>query len=203
LVGFVRRHPILISLIAVVLVILGVLAGTGTAVWRAAHRDEASRVDHVDAILVLGAAQYNGRPSLVFESRLRHAALLFHQGRAGTVVVLGGNRPGDLSTEADAGRDWLLSNGLPPENVFADAHGNTTLESLQAVAKFMDARNLRTAFLVSDPWHNLRIRRMAHDLGIQGYVSATGRSAARTQWTRLSGYVRETFGYLYYRLLHR
>jgi uncharacterized SAM-binding protein YcdF (DUF218 family) len=67
----------------------------------------------------------------------------------------------------------------------------------------MDQNELRTAFLVSDPWHNLRIRRMARDLGIQAYVSATGASAARTQWTRLAGYVRETFGYLYYRVFHR
>jgi vancomycin permeability regulator SanA len=202
-VGFIRRHRLLTAVFLIVLVAVGLLAATGTAVWQAAHRDEARKVDHADTILVLGAAQYNGRPSLVFESRLRHAALLYKQGRASTVVVLGGNKPGDISTEADAGRNWLIADGVPAASIVADAHGNSTLESLQAAADYMDQQGLHTAFLVSDPWHNLRIRRMAHDLGIQGFVSATGASAAKTQWTRLSGYVRETFAYLYYRLLHR
>jgi uncharacterized SAM-binding protein YcdF (DUF218 family) len=67
----------------------------------------------------------------------------------------------------------------------------------------MGSRGLESAFLVSDPWHNLRIRRMARDLGIEGYVSATWHSAARSQSTRLSGYTRETFAYLYYRVFHR
>jgi uncharacterized SAM-binding protein YcdF (DUF218 family) len=203
-VGFVRRHPVLTALVVAALGLLGVVAASGVAVWQAAHNDEASRVDHADVILVLGAAQYGGRPSPVFESRLRHAAHLYRQEFAGFIVVLGANQPGDVSTEGDAGRNWLLANeDVPEENVFASPKGNTTLESLEAAAEFMRQRGLRTAFLVSDPWHNLRIRRMARDLGIQAYVSATGASAARTQWTRLGGYTRETFGYLYYRVFHR
>jgi uncharacterized SAM-binding protein YcdF (DUF218 family) len=78
--------------------------------------------------------------------------------------------------------------------------GNDTYESLQAAARFMKAHGLRSAFLVSDPWHNLRIKRMASDLGIKGYASATWRSAARSEGTRFQGYVRETFAYLYYRI---
>ena len=96
---------------AVVAVALLVLLVTGIAVWRAAHTDDASRVDQVDVILVLGAAQYDGVPSPVFEGRLRHAALLYREGRADTIMVLGGAAPGDRSTEADAGRDWLISDG--------------------------------------------------------------------------------------------
>jgi uncharacterized SAM-binding protein YcdF (DUF218 family) len=67
----------------------------------------------------------------------------------------------------------------------------------------MHERDLESAFLVSDPWHNLRVRRMASDLGLEGYVSATWQSAARTEQTRLEGYVRETFAYLYYRAFGR
>jgi uncharacterized SAM-binding protein YcdF (DUF218 family) len=183
---------------------LAVLGATATAVWKTAHKDEASRIDHADVILVLGAAQYNGRPSPVFESRLRHAALLYKESFSSSVVVLGANQQGDVTTEAAAGKSWLLTQeGLPEASVFAEAKGNTTLESLQAAAGFMRQHDFHTAFLVSDPWHNLRIRRMARDLGIGAYVSATGASAARTQWTRLSGYSRETFGYLYYRVFHR
>jgi vancomycin permeability regulator SanA len=203
-VGFFRRHRVSSALAFALLALLILLGITGVAVWKAAHKDEASRVDHADVILVLGAAQYNGRPSPVFESRLRHAALLYNQDFAGTVVVLGANKQGDLTTEAEAGRDWLLmSAGIPAPDVFAEPRGNTTLESLEAAAAFMRGHDQQTAFLVSDPWHNLRIRRMARDLGITAFVSATGASAARTQWTRLSGYARETFGYLYYRMFHR
>jgi uncharacterized SAM-binding protein YcdF (DUF218 family) len=202
-VGFFRRHRLFTSLLLVVLALLAVLGITATAVWKTAHKDEASRVDHADVILVLGAAQYNGRPSPVFESRLRHAALLYRESFSTSVVVLGANKQGDVTTEAEAGRNWLLINGVPETSVFAEAQGNTTLESLEAAAEFMRQHDLHTAFLVSDPWHNLRIRRMARDLGIRAYVSATGASAARTQWTRLAGYSRETLGYLYYRVFHR
>lgn len=199
-----RRHPILLTFVAVGVVGLLLVGITGFAVWRAAHTDDASRLDRADVILVLGAAQYDGDPSPVFEGRLRHAALLFREGRSDTVIVLGGAAPGDRSSEAEAGRDWLIgSEGLPEAVVVASPVGGTTLESLRAAAAWMRERDLRTAFLVSDPWHNLRIKRMASDLGIQAYTSATWRSAARTEGTRLGGYVRETVAYLYYRVLGR
>jgi vancomycin permeability regulator SanA len=203
-VGFLRRHWLLSAILLLFIGVLAVLGVTATAVWKTAHTDEASRVDHADVILVLGAAQYNGRPSPVFESRLRHAANLYGQSFSGSIVVLGASQQGDVTTEAEAGKNWLLTNGgLPETSVFAEAKGNTTLESLEAAADFMRRHDFRTAFLVSDPWHNLRIRRMARDLGIDAFVSATGASAARTHGTRFSGYARETVGYLYYRVFHR
>ena len=190
----------LVAVAAVALVLLLGIVATGVAVWRAAHTDDASRGDHADVILGLGAAQYNGRPSPVFEGRLRHASLLYQAGRAGTIVVLGGAAPGDLSSEAEAGRDWLVAEGIPSDAVVASPVGSTTFESLEAAAGWMHDHALSTAFLVSDPWHNLRVKRMAGDLGIEGYASATWQSAARTEGTRFGGYARETFAYLYYRL---
>jgi uncharacterized SAM-binding protein YcdF (DUF218 family) len=196
-----RRHPVLLAFGAVALAGALVLGLTAAAVWSAAHTDDASRVDRVDAILVLGAAQYDGEPSPVFRGRLRHAALLYREDRADTVIVLGGAAPGDRTSEAEAGRSWLIANeGLPAEAVAASPVGATTLESLRAAADWMAERDVRSAFLVSDPWHNLRIKRMASDLGIEGYASATWQSAARSEGTRLGGYVRETFAYLAYRL---
>lgn len=194
-----QRHPVLVTLATIALVAVAAIGLTGLAVWRAAHTDDASRVDRVDAIVVLGAAQYDGRPSPVFAGRLAHAALLYRERRAATVLVLGGSRPGDRSSEAEAGRDWLIAEGVPADAVVASPVGTTTLESLRAAARWMGERGLRTAFLVSDPWHNLRVKRMASDLGIEAYASATWRSAARTEGTRLGGYLRETFAYLYYR----
>lgn len=201
--GFVRRHPVLTSILAAVGLLGLVLGGTGWAVWSAAHTDDARFVERADAILVLGAAQYQGVPSPVFVGRLEQAALLFEQGRADRVLVLGGGRPGDTSTEAEAGRDFLVQGGLPDAAVFALPVGGTTFESLRAAADWMRERSLHSAFLVSDPWHNLRVRRMASDLGIEAYVSATWQSAAKTEQTRLEGYVRETFAYLYYRIFGR
>jgi uncharacterized SAM-binding protein YcdF (DUF218 family) len=185
------------GLLAIALLVCGL---TAWAVWSAAHTDDASRVDRADAILVLGAAQYQGEPSPVFAGRLEHAQLLFEQGRAERIVVLGAGRPGDVSTEAEAGRDYLARQGVPADAVVALPEGGTSYESLEAAASWMQGQGLRSAFLVSDPWHNLRIRRMASDLGIEGYVSATWQSAARTEQTRFEGYLRETLAYLYYRL---
>jgi vancomycin permeability regulator SanA len=194
------RHPFLFALLAVLAAVAVILAVTGVAVWRAAHDDGASRVDHADVILVLGAAEYSGRPSPVFAGRLKHAALLFRQGRADTVMVLGGRQPGDVTTEAEAGRDFLVEEGLPPAAVVADAAGATTFESLRSAAHLMRDRGMSSAFLVSDPWHNLRIVRMASDLGLDAHASATWQSAARSERTRVPGYLRETLAYLYYRL---
>ena len=198
-----RRHPIVLAVGLLLVLAVSVVALTGLAVWRAAHRDGASQVDRADVILVLGAAQYNGDPSPVFVGRLEHAALLYREGRADTVMVLGGSQPGDRFSEADAGRSWLVAHGVPDSAVVASPVGSTTFESLQAAARWMQERELSSAFLVSDPWHNLRVERMASDLGIDGYASATWSSAARSEHTRFEGYLRETFAYLYYRLFGR
>lgn len=201
--SFFRRHPVFSLLGLLAVGAAGLIAVTGVAVFRAAHEDGASRVEHADAIAVLGAAEYEGRPSPVLAGRLEHACLLYEQGRSDVVLVLGAGRPGDVSTEAEAGRSYLIEQGIPPGAVVAIPVGHTTLESLRGAAAYMQARGMRSAFLVSDPWHNLRIERMASDLGIEGYASATWHSAAVSEWPRLSGYVRETFAYLYYRIFGR
>ena len=187
----------------VALGVFGLLLAAGVSVWRAAHGDDARRESRVQVIAVLGAAEYNGRPSATFQGRLKHAETLFERGFAPQIIVLGGNKPGDRTTEAAAGRQWLLDQGVPNTAVFAVPEGSNTLESIRAAATFMRQGGQRSVILVSDPWHNLRIRRMARDLGLNAYVSATWHSAARSHWTRLSGYTRETFAYLYYRVLGR
>jgi uncharacterized SAM-binding protein YcdF (DUF218 family) len=202
-VRFLGRHRIFAAFLLILLLTVGVLGVTAVSVWRAAHNDEASRVDHADAIVVLGAAQYNGRPSPVFAARLDHALNMFNNGFSDRIIVAGGGRAGDIFTEGEAGREYLMQQGVPSESVNASERGTTTVESLRAVAELMRTDGLDSAFLVSDPWHNLRVRRMARDLGITAYVSATGASAARTQETRLSGYTRETLAYLWYRVTGR
>ncbi|MBI3649157.1 MAG: YdcF family protein [Actinobacteria bacterium] len=95
------------ALSLVVLSVAAVVGVTAVAVWREAHVDDASRVERTDIILVLGAAEYDGTPSPVFQARLDHARLLYRQGRADFVMVLGGGRPGDVTTEGEAGRRYL------------------------------------------------------------------------------------------------
>ena len=196
----VNRRRLLAAGLVVLAVPFVLIALTGVAVWRAAHTDDASRIDRADVIVVLGAAQYRGAPSPTFERRLDHAKLLYSDARAPGILVVGAGQPGEENTEAAAGRDYLVSQGVPELSVGAIPKGSTTLESLRAASSYMRTNGMQSAFLVSDPWHNLRIKRMASDLGIRGYASATWYSAASSQETRLPGYVRETFAYLYYRI---
>jgi vancomycin permeability regulator SanA len=197
-----RRSIVPLVLLLGTLVVLPIVA-SAVSVWRAAHTDEASEVDRADVILVLGAAQYGGEPSPIFKGRLDHGALLYRKGFADRIMVLGSGQQGDVTTEAEAGAAYLVERGLPDDAVDASPVGRSTFDSLRGAVREMRTLDLDSAFLVSDPWHNLRIRRMSRDLGIEGYVSATWHSAARSQYTRLQGYARETFAYLYYRVFGR
>ena len=199
----IRRHPILVGIALVLFIGLIVVGASAMTVWRAAHDDVASRVERADVIIVLGAAQYGGTPSPVFRGRLDHAVLLYRQGRADSVIVVGGKAPGDSTSEAQAGRDYLVSRGVPAGSAIAEPVGRTTYESLVGAASYMRGHGMQSAFLVSDPWHNARITRMASDLGIRGYASATWTSAATSEDTRFTGYARETLAYLYYRVFGR
>lgn len=199
----ISRHPLVSAMALILLAGLIVSGLSAVIVWRAAHHDDASDIEHVDAIVVLGAAQYDGTPSPVFRQRLDHAALLYRQGRAERVMVLGGNQPGDRTTEAAAGRHYLIADGLPAGAIVAVPVGHTSLESLRAGAAQIHESGMHSVFLVSDPWHNARIKRMAGDLGLEAYASATWTSAYATHTTRLSEYARETFAYLYYRAVGR
>lgn len=193
------RRSLLVGLIVLAVLALPV-AASAVAVWRAAHTDDASRIDSADVIVILGAAQYGGEPSPVFRGRLDHGKLLYDRGFSDRIMVLGAGQEGDEFTEAEAGAEYLAGLGVPPEAIDISPVGSTTFESLRAAAHEMEEADLHSAFLVSDPWHNLRIKRMASDLGIRGYASATWHSAAQSQTTRLQGYARETFAYLYYRV---
>jgi uncharacterized SAM-binding protein YcdF (DUF218 family) len=200
-VRLIRRHPILVALSGIILLGASLIGISGVVVWRAAHHDDASDVAHADAIVVLGAAQYQGTPSPVLRGRLDHVLLLWRQGRADLVITVGSNQPGDRTTEADAARAYLVAHGVPEQAIVAVPVGHTTYESLQAAAKTLEDRGMHSAFLVSDPWHNARIKAMAHDLGLTGYASATWTSGARSEGSRGRGYLRETLAYLDYRLL--
>jgi uncharacterized SAM-binding protein YcdF (DUF218 family) len=176
-----------------------VFLGTATRVWWVARHDSHPRSD---AIVVLGASQFDGRPSTVFRSRLDHALKLWQEGVAPRVVTVGGGRPGDRFTEAAAGARYLQERGVT--SVVALGTGSDTLKSLKAVDAEFERQGWHTAVIVTDPWHSLRSRRMAHDLGIEASTSPTRTGpAVRTRGTEVRYIARETAAYLYYRLFHR
>ena len=152
---------------------------------------------------MLGAAQYDGEPSSIFASRLRHAEALYEDGLAPRIVTTGGNRAGDAYTEAEAGRRYLIERGVPAEAVVAIAEGSDTLSSLQAVAARAEQDGWSSSLVVSDPWHSLRARTMARDSGLDAWTSPTRSGpVVQTRETQLRYIVRETAALLYYQLTH-
>ncbi len=143
---------------------------TTVRIWQQGTQDERRRVD---AIVVLGAAQYNGRPSPVFAARLEHAVALWNAGLAGTFIVTGGKIPGDRTTEAAVAKEYALRAGVPAASILGEDEGRNTLSSLRAVGALMREHGLRSAVFVSDPTHMLRVLRIADDLGIEAYGSPT------------------------------
>ncbi|HEU4698898.1 MAG TPA: YdcF family protein [Gemmatimonadales bacterium] len=130
----------------------------------------------VDAIVVLGAAQYNGRPSPVLRARLEHALQLWSAGLAPRVIVTGGIGRGDRFSEAAVSRAWLVAQGVPPGAIVLEPHGRSTEASMTAVAHWLRARGLKSVLLVSDPFHMARLRLEARRTGLVAYTSPTSES---------------------------
>ncbi len=164
------------ALVGVLALVVAYLGFTFIQVWLAARRDQARPVQ---AIVVLGAAQYNGRPSAVLRARLDHAYDLWRRGLARTMVVTGGRQPGDRFTEATASANYLATKGVPDDDVLRETRGRNSWESLAASATFLRQRGVHTVLLVSDPFHNERITLMADELGLRPYVSPTRTSPIR------------------------
>jgi uncharacterized SAM-binding protein YcdF (DUF218 family) len=142
-------------------------------IWDTGNRDDRQKAD---AIVVLGAAQYNGRPSPVFRARLDHAVDLYDAGVGRYLVVTGGKAVGDRTTEAAAARAFAIARGVPASAILVEDRGRTTLESLNAVATILREHQLGSAVFVSDRTHMLRVLRIARDQGIASYGSPTATS---------------------------
>ncbi|WP_433871864.1 YdcF family protein [Saccharopolyspora sp. CA-218241] len=192
----VLRRTLVGALVMVVLVI----GGTAFRVWQVARFDERRPVD---IAVVLGAAQYHGTPSEVLEARLDHALELYRQGMVEHLVTVGGSQPGDAYTEAGAGKKWLAEHDVPRDRITDVDVGSDTLGSVSAVAELAEGRGWDSALIVSDPWHSLRAKTMANDLGLETWASPTRSGPmVQTRATQLHYIVRETGALLYYRLTH-
>ncbi len=160
----------------VVLTVVGATVAAGWMSWRIWDVGNRDQRQPVDAIVVLGAAQYNGRPSTILKARLDHAIELYQSGLARYFVVTGGKAEGDRTTEAASARAYALSKGVPRDAILVEDQGRTTLESLRDVATILHGQGLTTTLFVSDRTHMLRVLRFARDEGLTPLGSPTDTS---------------------------
>jgi len=163
------KRSVLIVAGVVALLALYVVVTFGQ-VWYASHQDDARRAE---AIVVLGAAQFNGKPSKVLAARLDHAADLYKRGLAPLIVVTGGKQPGDNFTEAEASANYLAQHGVPGGAIERETTSSNSYDELAATARFLHERGINDVVLVSDPFHAYRINAIAHDVGLNAHVSPT------------------------------
>jgi len=164
------------------------LSITFAQVWSAARRDEAQPAQ---AIVVLGTAQYNGEPSPVLRARLDHAVELWRRRLAPVIVVTGGRQPGDRFTEATASANYLIDRGVPDAALLREVSGQSSWQSLAAVAAFLHDRRINEVLLVSDPFHSYRVNAIAGELGLDGHTSPT-RTSPISGFTEKRYLLRET-----------
>ena len=134
------------------------------------------------AIVVLGAAQYAGRPSPVLRARLDHAIELWNRKLAPQLVLTGGTGEGDTTSEAAVGRRYAIQHGVPGPAILLEAEGRTTAESMRAVAAMLKAEGRDSAILVSDRFHMLRLTILAHKAGLTPLLSPTPNSPISASW---------------------
>ena len=158
----------ILTIVVVATFALWVISATAVLIW--SSRDEARPAQ---AIVVLGAAQYAGKPSPVLRARLDHALDLWNRHLATLLILTGGTGSGDTTSEAAVGRTYVRKHGVPDSSILVESQGRTTSESMRAVAGMLEVRGLQSALLVSDPFHMLRLRILARRFGFTPYTSPT------------------------------
>ena len=166
------------------------VAACVSQVWLTGRTDQSRSVE---AIVVMGVAQYDGRPSPQLKARLDHVITLWNEGTAPLVVTTGGNQPGDRFTEAEASFRYLVEAGLPESAIVLEDRGSSTLDSLQRVHTILTSRNIDEVLIVTDAYHAARSRMIARDLGLIAHVSATPTSVV-TGVESVRRHVEEGFG---------
>jgi uncharacterized SAM-binding protein YcdF (DUF218 family) len=155
---------------SIVLAIVALWAASMGAVLLFSWMDQARPAE---SIVVLGAAQYDGRPSPVLRARLDHGIDLWNHGMGKVLVLTGGRGAGDTTSEADVGRSYARKHGVPDTAILLENKGRTTRESMLGVAALLESRGIKTAILVSDPFHMLRLSIIGRRFGLIPYTSPT------------------------------
>ena len=176
------RKFIAIALLSIILLSISYLLIVFFQVWLNSARDQARPVD---AIVVLGAAQWDGVPSPVLEARLEKALQLYDEGLSPIIVTTGSKQIGDRFTEAYAGLTYLLERSVPESSILVVVDGSNTFESLSATANVLTDRGIgNKVILVSDPYHALRAKEIAREVGLQAWFSPTDLSSSFSQLIR-------------------
>ena len=153
----------------------------------------------VDAIVILGAAQYDGRPTPVLQARLDEALSAYEAGMAPLIVVTGGRQEGDRFTEAEAGRNYLVEHGVPEQKILLENEGRSSWESMQGAGTILTARGVERILIVSDGFHLFRLKLMARNLGFTAYGAPSSDSPIREDSSLEIDYMlREAGGVLYF-----
>ena len=168
--------------------------------WYAANNPT---VRNGDVIVILGAAQLDGRPGLVLEARLTEAKRIYDLGLAKKIITVGGGAPGDRTTEAAAGRIWLMQHGVKYANIKAVDVGRDTLSSTKAYAAEMRDRKIKNVIIVTDPFHCLRSMTMANDRGLIATCSPVQSGPNALEKSGFKYLIRESGAYLAYITLGR
>ncbi|MFL6205906.1 MAG: YdcF family protein [Acidimicrobiales bacterium] len=169
------------------LLIVAYFVVTFVQVYRASNHDGAR---DADAIIVLGAAQYHGRPSPVLKQRLDHALELYDEGLAPIIVLTGGKQEADTFTEATTGYNYLREHGVPDEALLKEVDGTSTWDSLRATHRFLHERGADEVVLVTDDYHAYRVEAIAEEVGFDASVSPSDSLLSNTN--ELGRLMRET-----------
>jgi len=177
------------------LVLVAYLTGLAREIERQSVQDEARSAD---VIVVLGAAEYRGRPSPVLRARLDHAFELMQRGIAPRILTTGGPG-GDQYTEGEVSRDYLVQRGVHSEQIIVEDEGDSTVHSLTAVGEIMRRMGLTSAVLVSDGYHIFRAKRILASQGVKVYGSPRP-SPVRGTWSERWQLYRQAGGYVLWRV---
>ena len=187
------RHWVQWSLLVLLPLIAAALIHIGSGIVRESRNHD---LHPADAIVVFGAAQYDGRPSPVFRARLDHAFDLFHHGLAPVVITTGGFAADPSFSEGGVGHDYLMHRGISEANLIAETMGSDTAQSAQRVAVIMRANHLHTCIAVSDAYHVFRIRKLLQHEGMQVQTAPRPDSIPHSAWQRGIALLRESGSYL-------
>src|SRR5580704_252045 len=189
------KRAVWAAIITAVAVLAALIAYVSVRIERQSNRDEAQKAD---VILVLGAAEYRGRPSQVLRARLDHALELYQRKLAPLVLTTGGAGGDPVFTEGGVGRSYLIGRGVPPESIIVETEGETTVESTAMAGEIMRRMGLRSVIVVSDGYHIYRVKRMLQFRGLDVYGSPRKertQGSLREDWN----YVKQAIGYLLWR----
>ena len=194
-----RRRLIWIAAALLVLALAASLARIVEVARAIRLQSTVDELQHSDVILVLGAAEYRGKPSPVLEARLNHALFLYRQQWAPRILTTGGAGGDPTFTEGEVGRAYLSSHGIPSEAIVTETKGASTVESTVAAVEIMRRMNLRSCIVVSDGYHIYRVKKLLESQGIEVYGSPRP-AETRDTWGEQWLYFRQAVAYSLWRV---